>query len=236
MSLSFAEWKEKLKVRWREWAANPKAKLERMAVNSLYFGLAGTALFPIAEAFARGDYAAFAMLGSLGAGVGVNLIANAVQDWANESDAAQGLAQQSREHPELIETLDILLQRLEAPREIGSGLTQADRDWFVQTWRAETARLGSTLVIAPGGIAIGALAVESGDVLINSTKIVYAGEDPQAAQALLNGYLKWLVGECKHLKLRGIDQGAARPDRQPLGLTSVYMDLNLDFQARGRGL
>ncbi|MEK7324367.1 MAG: SUMF1/EgtB/PvdO family nonheme iron enzyme, partial [Chloroflexota bacterium] len=69
-----------------------------------------------------------------------------------------------------------------------------------------------------------------GDVLINSTKIVYTGEDPAAAQALLRRYLQWVVDDCAPLKLKAIDQGAARPGQQPLGLANVYVDLNVDFR------
>ncbi len=98
--------------------------------------------------------------------------------------------------------------------------------------------------LSPGGVAAGAAAAQGGvaaaggvavgrdvhgDVLVKSTKIVYTGHDPEAAQRLLNRYLRWLIGECAPLRLKAIDQGAARPNAQPLGLTSVYVDLNLDF-------
>ncbi len=72
-----------------------------------------------------------------------------------------------------------------------------------------------------------------GDVMINSIKIIYAGRDEQsvqAAQSLLRRYLVQLKDECAPLKLRAIDQGAARSDRQPLGLTNVYVDLDTDLR------
>ncbi len=97
----------------------------------------------------------------------------------------------------------------------------------------ERARSGA--VATDGGVAAGAggVAVGSdvgGDVLVNSTKIVYSGEDPKTAQKILNDYLRWLIGECAPLKLKAIDPGAARAGRRPLGLAGVYVDLNLDFQ------
>ncbi len=64
-----------------------------------------------------------------------------------------------------------------------------------------------------------------GDIRIN-----FAGDDPVANQALLARYLKWVVKDCAPLKLTGIDQGAAHPGQQPPGLTSVYVDLNLDLK------
>jgi formylglycine-generating enzyme required for sulfatase activity len=52
----------------------------------------------------------------------------------------------------------------------------------------------------------------------------------QATQKLLAAYLDWLVKDCAPLKLRAIDQGAARTGRKPLGLTSVYVDLDLKLR------
>ena len=74
-----------------------------------------------------------------------------------------------------------------------------------------------------------------GDILINSTKIIYAGDDPALAQARLARYLKHLADLCAPLKLTAIDQGAAQPGDKPLGLTSVYVDLNLDLKIPADG-
>jgi formylglycine-generating enzyme required for sulfatase activity len=74
-----------------------------------------------------------------------------------------------------------------------------------------------------------------GDILINSTKIIYAGDDPSLAQARLAKYLKHLSDICAPLKLTAIDQGAAQPGANPLGLTSVYVDLNLDLKIHADG-
>ena len=73
--------------------------------------------------------------------------------------------------------------------------------------------IGSGSIAQQGGVAAGAGGVAIGrdvlgDVLVNSTKIVYTGADPKAAQALLNRYLKWLVSECAPLRLKAIDLGA----------------------------
>ncbi|MBI5829412.1 MAG: hypothetical protein HZB20_07690, partial [Chloroflexi bacterium] len=88
---------------------------------------------------------------------------------------------------------------------------------------------GSGAVATDGGVAAGAGGAAvggdvGGDVLVNSTKIVYTGDDPKAAQKILNDYLRWLIGECAPLKLKAIDSGAARAGRRPLGLASVYVD------------
>src|SRR5690349_3901864 len=147
MALSFTEWQDKLKGRWRVWQSDPKGTLNQIGANSLYFALAGTALYPIAAAVAHGDLAALGLLYSLGAGVGVNLISNAVQQWADESDAAQGLVDIASQHAELSETLDAILGQLDALSEVRSGLSQADREWFLDTFRDDASWAGSHLVI-----------------------------------------------------------------------------------------
>ena len=52
----------------------------------------------------------------------------------------------------------------------------------------------------------------------------------KASRKLLSAYLDWLIADCAPLKLRAIDQGAARSGRKPLGLTSVYVDLELTLR------
>ncbi|MHB1309977.1 MAG: NACHT domain-containing protein, partial [Limisphaerales bacterium] len=54
-----------------------------------------------------------------------------------------------------------------------------------------------------------------------------ASSSDQTQRKLLKDYLAWLVRDCAPLKLRAIDQGAARSGRKPLGLKSVYVDLDL---------
>ena len=57
-----------------------------------------------------------------------------------------------------------------------------------------------------------------------------AASADQASGKLLAAYLDWLINDCAPLKLRAIDQGAARSGRKPLGLTSVYVDLDLTLR------
>jgi formylglycine-generating enzyme required for sulfatase activity len=52
----------------------------------------------------------------------------------------------------------------------------------------------------------------------------------KSSRKLLAAYLDWLINDCAPLKLRAIDQGAARSGRKPLGLTSVYVDLELTLR------
>ena len=238
MSLSFTEWKDRLKARWQAWATNPKAALNALGANSLYFALAGTALYPVAEAVARGDLAAVGTLYTLGAGVGVNLIANAVQRWADESDAAQQLAAAAGAQPELVATLDIILQKLEATRQIEDKLTVADRAWFTQTLQAEVARLGSRLVVGPvsnlgnGAIAIGRTATSAGAGGVAVGGSVYgdislgAPAAPVPPEGLRPAYLNWVLSLTRSVPLAGVDPKSISEDtRTDLELAAVYTAL-----------
>jgi len=86
----------------------------------------------------------------------------------------------------------------------------------------------------------GAEKVDIGGDVVGRDKIFitinynYSGSDLAQAQELIERYLKWVIADCAPLQLRAIDYGAARPDQKPLGLTSVYVDLNTAFQIPAR--
>lgn len=252
MPLSLTEWKDRLKARWQAWRANPKAALSSLGAKSLYFGMAGTALYPIAEAVSRGDLAAVGMLYTLGAGVGVNLIANAVQSWADESDAAQQLEQTAVEHSELLAALDTILNTVEAVAQIEAGLSPADREWFTQTLHAEVSRLGSGLTIGSvintgsGAIGIGEATVagEGGVAVhgsvhggIHITRAAGSATEKRAhlsESEQLAAYLNKVKEDNNVLRLGGISSDASDPQRRlaeaknPGTLSDVFISLKVD--------
>lgn len=94
---------------------------------------------------------------------------------------------------------------------------------------------GAGASASAGGVAAsqGAAAVGGdvlGDVLVNSLKIVVGDLDPAEARLWLETYLRAVARDCARLRLRAISPGDTRADREPLDLTDVYVDLNLDFQ------
>ena len=236
MPLSFDEWKTNLASRWQAWRANPRSMLNKVGVNSLYLGLAGTALYPIAEAVARGDLAALGLLYTLGAGVGVNLIANSVQQWKDESDAARQLVPLAEGQPELVAALDAMLEKLEAVDQVQSGLAPADRDWFARTWQAEAAHFKSALTVGyvtntgSGAIGIGEATVAGeGGVAVRGNvygDIVLGAPKPVLPQGLRPAYLNWLLSLTRNVPLAGIDRKAIAEDtRSDLDLAAVYTAL-----------
>ncbi len=82
-------------------------------------------------------------LGGVLAGVGTNLLANRIQSWKDEAEAARQLAADAPEDAALRAELDAVLERLEALPQARAGLDEADRAWFVKTLGAELARLGN---------------------------------------------------------------------------------------------
>ncbi|OQW94990.1 MAG: hypothetical protein BWK77_08290, partial [Verrucomicrobia bacterium A1] len=90
------------------------------------------------------------------------------------------------------------------------------------------AALGKSVAAGKKGVAVGRDV--HGGVRVNSPTIVQRVSASSSPRALLRGYLDALVRECAPLRLKTIDQRAAGPSREPLGLTSVYVDLNLEWR------
>ena len=93
-----------------------------------------------------------------------------------------------------------------------------------------------------GGVAVGKRAVAAGksgiaiggdvhgDVTINTTKTPRPPRPGASPKSTLDTYLDAVIRECSPLRLKGIDQRAARPNADPLTLASVYVDLNTDLR------
>jgi formylglycine-generating enzyme required for sulfatase activity len=96
-----------------------------------------------------------------------------------------------------------------------------------------------------GGVAVGKKAVAAGtggfaaggDVHgnvtiqnIKHTKPARPHPSSAAPNSTLDAYLETVIRECSPLRLKGIDQRAARPNADPLTLASVYVDLNTDLR------
>lgn len=94
----------------------------------------------------------------------------------------------------------------------------------------ERERAARTASNRSGGVDFGSgTTTVQGHVVGGNMTITYTGEDPQAPLALRR-YLEWVRDTCAPLRLTDITKSAARSGQQPLGLKSVYVDLNLDFR------
>jgi formylglycine-generating enzyme required for sulfatase activity len=222
-------WKGRVTDRLRRFARQARAEVERSGPHLLYGTLAGMALWPVAEAVQGGELAALGALYSLGAGVGVNLLANQVQTWKDEADAGQKLARAAREDAEVRAALDTVLARLEVLPTLQAALSDDDRDWFVRLLGDELRRSGSRLVVSAAGRGIaqvgGRNIAISGDVEGGVT-IVQGDADRTDPAALRQAYLCRLVAQTRGLPLIGVDPKAASDaDCADLELAAVYTAL-----------
>lgn len=102
-------------------------------VSSLYAFLSAMAIWPVVEALRQGDLGALTALGGVAAGVGSNLLANWMQSWKDETDAAQQLTKATEEDSSIRAASDSVLDRLEVLSLAQAGLDEADRAWFAET-------------------------------------------------------------------------------------------------------
>jgi formylglycine-generating enzyme required for sulfatase activity/energy-coupling factor transporter ATP-binding protein EcfA2 len=160
-------WRKQIQERLARFADSARAQFQHAAPNLLYGFLSAMALWPVAEAVQKGELAALLALGSVAGGVGANLIANQVQSWKDEADAAEQLSQAAQADPAVREALDALLDELDVIGQAQAGMSDQDRDWFRETLHREVAQLGSSLTVitvsGSGAAAVGERAVAAGE-------------------------------------------------------------------------
>ncbi len=243
MAFDLMIWKERFAARMPGW----KARLEKAGVNSAYAFLSAAALWPVVEAAHSGEWAALAALGTVTASVGGNLLANQIQSWKDETDAARQLEGALSDAPDLRAELDAVLEKLDALPVAEQSLPDTDKAWFVETIRQELSNLGSTLdykailigegaIAQDGSTAVGAGATYvGGDVntgggdFVGRDKIIHMVPDPQVAKAqeaadARRRYLERLRNECRILPLAAL--GGEESIEEEVTLDQVYIALN----------
>ncbi len=252
MAFNLQEWQDAIKQQMAGWQTR-WAVLRNAGTASLYPYLAATALWPVVEAVQQGDLSAAMTLGGVVAGVGSNLLANMIQDWKDEADAAQALAEAVDTSPDLRIELDAVLIKLDAVTQARAALTESERAWFEQTLRDELARLGNlaryeATLVGDGAIAQGTgtraagrqgVVVDgdvAGDILTGDhSRSVHAGT--YVEQQIVSGeactdpdemrhcYLNHLYERVRRIALSGIDPEAASKAEAQLNLGAVYTAL-----------
>jgi hypothetical protein len=81
-------WKTNIAERLQHW----RSRLQQQGAPSVYAFLSAATLWPVVEAARGGDWAALTVLGGILAGVGNNVLANRLQQWRDEADAAWQIA------------------------------------------------------------------------------------------------------------------------------------------------
>ncbi len=247
MPFSLDTWRAQFKSGLASW----KQRIIERKIDSLYGGLAATALWPVIAAFQQGDNAALFAFGQMLSSVATNLLANGIQKWRDEDEVARELNARVMQEPALREEVDALLSKLEAIKLAHEELPEAQRQWFVDTLRSELQALGNVQKyenvlnsVIVGGDMTGGVNVSGGTVHIEGDVVgrdkitthnfgtvqgnVYYGPTPQDPETALKIYCRVLRDTCRHLPLRGIDVGASDPTsgQQRLELAQVYVNLD----------
>ncbi|MGD2178679.1 MAG: SUMF1/EgtB/PvdO family nonheme iron enzyme, partial [Anaerolineae bacterium] len=239
MAFDIQTWRERVAQRSEGWKDRWE-HAKSVGVSSLYGFLSAMALWPMVQALRQGDLAALIALGGVAAGVGTNLLANQLQSWKDEVDAAGQLAEAAEGNDDVRLALDCLLDELEVVAQASASLSREDRTWFAETLRDEMAHLGNlgrfeAVLIGSGAIAqgVGAKAAGEGGVVADEirgpviigdgSKIIYDTEEARARQARVR-YLKRLRQRCNVLPLAPL--GGEEGLGEEITLEQVYVGLD----------
>lgn len=132
-------WKTALRDLFPGW----RSRMERIGVLSPYAFLSAMTLYPLLQAFQRGDGTVTATLTTILAGLGSGMLASQLDKWKNEADAAFQIEQAIHTEPALRAELDVLLEKFNVFADASQILRDADRDWFVKALRDELSQLGN---------------------------------------------------------------------------------------------
>ena len=208
MSFTLQSWKEDLKKHLEGW----RGRMKQSGVNSIYAFVSASALLPVIQAVSGGDLTPIMELGKLFSGLGTSLLANRLQGWNNEADAAKEIESEIESNQDLRTELDELLERLNALSLAGETVNKDDRQWFKETIQTELGQLGSILKVEK--------------VVINTDKVIINDQSSPGPSALRNSYLCRLLQHCRQLSLAGVDPKAATGEKEAqLKLDAVYTAL-----------
>ena len=230
MAFNFDTWKTRLHQQMPGW----QLRMHQAGIGSIYAFLSAATVWPIVEAMQRGEWAAMSALGGVVAGVGSNLLANAIQDWKDEAGGAQKLEDLIGSNDELRAEIDAVLEELGTLDEAYTALPDSEQQWFATTLQDELAKLGNlarfqatitgagAIAQGPGSVALGAGATYTkGDYHYHEAPKQPIDTSPDPLQR----YLAMLISDCNQL-----DSLAALSfdveDTTQITLEQVYIDLN----------
>ena len=178
------QWKQKIQEKLKGWPQRMKGA----GVNSIYAFLGMTAVFPILEAARSGDWLAVStMAGATAASVGTNLLANVMQNWKDEADAAIQLEKAVESDEGIREEVDLILEKLDVFGQAKCELSDSEKTWFQQTLTDELKKLGNLDKFQ---------AIINGDgVIVKGDRNVVIGPNSIINQGITNIYLGYSRAE-----------------------------------------
>jgi formylglycine-generating enzyme required for sulfatase activity len=206
MDFNFNFWKQAVSQNIKGW----KERFKRTGINSLYYGLTATSLLPVVQAYHTGDVApALIALGGISAGVGANLLANKIQGWKDKTEAQ--IAADLQSTPELKETLDQLLEKMEIVAEAQKDLpTDSDRLWFEKTLKEELAKIGSRVSYNATLIGDGAIAQGPNSTAVGAGGMYFGGDVSDAN--IQQGHQNRIIHTQTHIEKQVVE--SSNPEKE----------------------
>jgi formylglycine-generating enzyme required for sulfatase activity len=247
MPFDINTWKAQLSAKLPGW----RARMHAGGVNSVYYFIAASSLFPVLQAAQSGDWSALVSLGTiLGSAVSTNLLANLAKKLKDKTDVevAEILQSGAQLEPDLKAEIDALLDKLDALKQAELVLSEEDQRWFAIIIQQELAQNKSGIVfsakiIGNGTIAQGdgAIAVGEGGIYVGGnfsiTNELYPDEEQKNKEALarlakekdelVRRYLEWVAAQANLVPWTKVTTDFADPSRgESLQLADVYIDLD----------
>ena len=243
MAFDIEQWKAQLSANLPGW----RVRMQASGVNSAYYFIAASAFLPIVQALQGGIIEPFGFA-TVASGLGTNLLANIVQNWRDEANAAATLQEAATQDTELQQKLDALLTRLEAFALAEQHLSSENCAWFADIIKQELARLGSGITYTAhltgrGAIALGAnaTALGAGAKFVGGNYIENHFSAPDSRdlekeknQPARQKYLQKLRRHCQTLPLAAL--GGEEGAEEDISLDTVYIDLDTQLNVRLKDL
>jgi len=229
--------------------------IKQAGANTLYGLLAAGALLPAIGAYHGGEIAPVVIaLSDLLGSVGSNLIANLIQKWKDKPNAeiTQEVLGTIQKNVELRQAVDILLEKLEVVSSAQQALSDADKQWFVETLQAELKKVGSGIIINTegGAVIVGDVNQGPGSTFVGRDQInaetyiakqnnyhlngatLNIGEpsvemSPEMRAMALVSYLEYVIANNRYLELQGIRSGGKLVN---IELDKIYIRLRTTQQ------
>jgi hypothetical protein len=171
MAFTLETWKTAFTERLSQW----RQRMQQGGSTSVYAFVSAMALWPVAAALHGGDLGAVAALGGVLAGVGSKLLANYLQHWKDETDAARQLTTEVTREPALQAELDAVLEKFDAVAQARDALPEAEHQWFTETLRTELVLLGNASLYTAQLTGSGAIAQGPGAVAAGQGGVAIGG-------------------------------------------------------------
>ncbi|HQF64050.1 MAG TPA: SUMF1/EgtB/PvdO family nonheme iron enzyme [Anaerolineaceae bacterium] len=211
--------------------------IKQAGADTLYGLLAAGALLPAIGAYQGGEvFPVMMALSELLGSVGGNLISNLIQKWKDKTDAeiAQEVLGSAQKDAEFRQAVDVLLKELDVVSSAQQALSDADKQWFIETLQSELKKVGSGITISVGNLSN--ISNSQINIVGNQTNIqadTYIAEQINYAvsgvstdpQSLRQAYLSQVYETARTLQLAGIDPKAASESKSNLNLAAVYTGL-----------